>query len=399
MQSVDQIITPRWLIPVDEARSVLEGHALAVADDCIVALDTADAINARYRAKAEIVLDDHALLPGLVNAHTHAAMTLLRGYADDLPLMEWLTEHIWPAERAWVDAGFVEIGTDLALAEMIRSGTTCFNDMYFFPEVAAARAENAGMRACIGMIVIDDLPSAWAQNADECINKGLELRDSVRHSALVSTAFAPHAPYSVGDKTLEKIRVLADELDCRIHMHIHETRREIEESTGRYGMRPLERLDQLDLVGPRLTAIHMIQLLPWDICRAPAGALQISKPWPSMASMSCTARNPTLNWAAACAPWKNCWKAGSPWPSAPTALPATMTSTCSAKCRPLRYWPKESAKTRRPCRPTPPWKPPPSAAPAPSGWNTSSAPSAPAKKPISSPSPSQTAPPSRSITP
>lgn len=265
MQSVDQIITPRWLIPVDEARSVLEGHALAVADDCIVALDTADAINARYRAKAEIVLDDHALLPGLVNAHTHAAMTLLRGYADDLPLMEWLTEHIWPAERAWVDAGFVEIGTDLALAEMIRSGTTCFNDMYFFPEVAAARAENAGMRACIGMIVIDDLPSAWAQNADECINKGLELRDSVRHSALVSTAFAPHAPYSVGDKTLEKIRVLADELDCRIHMHIHETRREIEESTGRYGMRPLERLDQLDLVGPRLTAIHMIQLLPGEI--------------------------------------------------------------------------------------------------------------------------------------
>ena len=264
MQEVDQIIIPRWLIPVDETQSVLEGHALAIADDRIVALDSSAAIHARYHAKTEITLADHALLPGLVNAHTHAAMTLLRGYADDLPLMEWLTGHIWPAEAAWVDARFVEVGTDLALAEMIRSGTTCFNDMYFFPEVAAARAENAGMRACIGMIVID-VPSAWAQNAGECINKGLQLRDETRHSPLISTAFAPHAPYTVDDTAFEKIRTLADELDCRIHLHVHETRREIEESTGRYGMRPLERLDQLGLLSPRLAAVHLVQLLPGEI--------------------------------------------------------------------------------------------------------------------------------------
>ena len=264
MQEVDQILIPRWLIPVDPAQSVLEGHALAIAGDHIVALDSLPAIRARYRAKSEVTLSEHALLPGLVNAHTHAAMTLLRGYADDLPLMEWLTKHIWPTEAAWVDARYVAVGTDLALAEMIRGGTTCFNDMYFFPEVAAACVEAAGMRACIGMIVID-LPSAWAKNAEEYINKGLELRDETRHSTLVSTAFAPHAPYTVDDATLEKIRILADELDCRIHMHVHETRQEIEESNARYGMRPLQRLEQLELVGPRLTAVHMVQLLPGEI--------------------------------------------------------------------------------------------------------------------------------------
>ena len=264
MKEVDQILIPRWLIPVDPAQSVLEGHALAIAGDHIVALDSLPAIRARYRAKSEVTLSDHALLPGLVNAHTHAAMTLLRGYADDLPLMEWLTKHIWPTEAAWVDARYVAVGTDLALAEMIRGGTTCFNDMYFFPEVAAACVEAAGMRACIGMIVID-LPSAWAKNAEECINKGLELRDETRHSTLVSTAFAPHAPYTVDDATLGKIRMLADELDCRIHMHVHETRQEIEESNARYGMRPLQRLEQLELVDPRLTAVHMVQLLPGEI--------------------------------------------------------------------------------------------------------------------------------------
>ena len=268
MQQVDQIIIPRWLAPMDAADAqrppVLEDHALAISGDRIEALDSCEAIRARYHAKTEVALGEHVLMPGLVNAHTHAAMTLLRGYADDLPLMDWLSQHIWPAEAEWVDARFVEIGTDLALAEMIRGGTTCFNDMYFFPEVAAARAENAGMRACIGMIVLD-FPSVWAQDADEYINKGLEMRDAVRHSPLITTAFAPHAPYTVSDPALEKIRTLAEELDCRIHTHVHETRQEIEESTGRYGVRPLERLGRLELVGPRLLAVHMTQLLPGEI--------------------------------------------------------------------------------------------------------------------------------------
>ena len=268
MQQVDQIIIPRWLAPMDATDAqrppVLEDHALAISGDRIEALDSCEAIRARYHAKTEVTLDDHVLMPGLVNTHTHAAMTLLRGYADDLPLMDWLSQHIWPTEAEWVDARFVEIGTDLALAEMIRGGTTCFNDMYFFPEVAAARAENAGMRACIGMIVLD-FPSVWAQDADEYISKGLEMHDAVRHSPLITTAFAPHAPYTVSDPALERIRTLAEELDCRIHTHVHETRQEIEESTGRYGVRPLERLGRLELVGPRLLAVHMTQLLPGEI--------------------------------------------------------------------------------------------------------------------------------------
>ena len=328
MKQVDQIITPRWLVPVDDAKSVLEGHALAISDDHIVALDSSEAINARYRAKTEIALPNHLLMPGLVNAHTHAAMTLLRGYADELPLMEWLSHHIWPTEAKWVDARFVEIGTDLALAEMIRSGTTCFNDMYFFPDVAAARAENAGMRACIGMIVLD-FPTVWAQSADEYINKGLALRDTMRHSSLISTAFAPHAPYSVSDPALEKICILADELDCQIHIHLHESASEIEESNSRYGMRPLERLDRLGLVGPRLTAVHLVRLLP-----------RKSKPWRRAASRWCIARNPTSNWATVYARWRNCWKAAFASRSAPTALRAIMISTCSMNCKPPRYWPK-----------------------------------------------------------
>ncbi len=264
MQPVDFIIIPRWLIPVDATHSILTEHALAITGERIVALDTAANIRAQYRATDEIVLDQHALLPGFINAHTHAAMTLLRGYADDLPLMEWLTKHIWPAEAAWADARFVEVGTDLALVEMIRSGTTCFNDMYFFPEVSAARAEAAGMRACIGMIIIN-APSKWANDMDEYFQKGLDLRDETRHSALISTAFAPHAPYSVDDAALEKICIYADELDCHIHMHIHETRQEIEESLSRHKVRPLERLAQLELLSPRLAAVHMVHLLPGEI--------------------------------------------------------------------------------------------------------------------------------------
>ncbi len=264
MQLVDQIIFPRWLIPVDSAQSVLQGHALAIRDDHIVAIDKKATIQNNYSAPIEIELDQHAVLPGFVNAHTHAAMTLLRGYADDFPLMKWLNEYIWRAEEKWVDAEFVEIGTDLALLEMLRSGTTCFNDMYFFPEVAAARATNAGMRACIGLIVMD-FPTVWGKNADEYISKGLALKDSIRHSPLITAAFAPHAPYTVSDSPLEKIRTYASELGCRVHIHLHETHQEIEQSIAQYGERPLERLARLGLVDPSLIAVHMTHLLPGEI--------------------------------------------------------------------------------------------------------------------------------------
>ena len=264
MTEIDLLIIPRWLVPVDSNESILEKHAVAVHRDSILEIGPADRLKTKYTPTQTVSLPDHVLIPGLVNAHTHAAMTLFRGYADDLPLMEWLNDHIWPAESRWVNEKFVKTGTDLACAEMLKSGTTCFNDMYFFPDVVAKCAQNAGMRACIGMIVVD-FATVWAQNADEYINKGLDVRDSMRHSNLVTAAFAPHAPYTVSDQPLQKIATLSDELDCPVHIHLHETAHEIEESMARFGMRPIERLDQLGLVGPRLMAVHMTQLLPGEI--------------------------------------------------------------------------------------------------------------------------------------
>ena len=264
MQGIDLLITPKWIIPIALDERVLEGHTLAVDRGQIIDLDESASISTRYTATTHLVLDQSVLMPGLINTHTHAAMTLFRGYADDLPLSEWLTDWIWPAEEKWVNESFVEAGTDLACAEMIQGGTTCFNDMYFFPNVVARQAEQAGMRACVGMIVID-FPTVWARDADEYISKGLAMKDDIRHSNLITAAFSPHAPYTVSDEPLRRIAALSEELDCQIQMHVHETEREVNESIARYGIRPLERLGQLGLLGPRLMAVHMTQLLDGEI--------------------------------------------------------------------------------------------------------------------------------------
>jgi 5-methylthioadenosine/S-adenosylhomocysteine deaminase len=264
MDTIDTLINARWVIPVEPDGACLPHTSVAVrGGDIVEVLDTTQA-TIRYQARETVDLPHHALIPGLVNAHTHAAMSLFRGMADDLPLMEWLNEHIWPAEMKWVSPSFVRDGTLLSVAEMLRSGTTCFNDMYFFPDTVADVAEHTGIRASVGLIMID-FPTAWAQSADEYLDKGLALHDSLRHSELVTTAFAPHAPYTVSDGPLEKIRMLADELDIPVHMHVHETAHEIEEAMARYGVRPLERLSRLDLLTPRLMAVHMTQLLPDEI--------------------------------------------------------------------------------------------------------------------------------------
>jgi 5-methylthioadenosine/S-adenosylhomocysteine deaminase len=211
-------------------------------------------------------LTAHVVIPGLVNAHTHAAMSLLRGLADDLPLMTWLKEHIWPAEARWVDERFTYEGTSLAIAEMLRGGTTCFNDMYYFPEVAARAASAAGIRACVGLIVID-FPTVYATSADEYISKALAVHDEYKGDRLISTAFAPHAPYTVADEPLTRIRTYADELEIPVHMHVHETAGEIAESIKTHGGRPLERLAALGLVSPALLAVHMTQVTDADVER------------------------------------------------------------------------------------------------------------------------------------
>lgn len=266
MQTVDTLLLARWVVPVEPAGVVLERYALAIAGGRIVDLLPIEAAREAYRAELTLELGEHALIPGLINAHTHAAMTLLRGLADDLPLMEWLQGHIWPAEGRWVSKEFVQDGTELAIAEMIRGGTTCFNDMYFFPDVTARAAVSSGIRASIGLVVVD-FPTAWGSGPDEYLAKGLELHDEHRGEALIRTALAPHAPYTVSDEPLRRIAVLANELEIPVHMHVHETAFEVAEGIRMHGVRPLARLDRLGLLTPSLLAVHMTQLEPGEIER------------------------------------------------------------------------------------------------------------------------------------
>ncbi|MCW8905575.1 amidohydrolase family protein, partial [Sedimenticola sp.] len=257
--NIDTLIFARWIIPVVPDQQVLEAHALAIHGGTILEILPAEQARTKYQPKSVHELPQHTLIPGLINAHTHASMSLMRGLADDLPLMSWLNEHIWPAEGRWVNEEFIADGTRLAVAEMLRGGTTCFNDMYFFPEVTGKVCAAAGMRAAVGLIIID-FPSAWASGPDEYIRRGLEVHDQFRNHSLITTAFAPHAPYTVSDQPFERIRVLADELEIPIHMHVHETRDEISQGISRYGNRPIERLRELGLISPALTAVHMTQL-------------------------------------------------------------------------------------------------------------------------------------------
>ena len=257
--NIDTLIHARWIIPVEPAGTVLEQHALAVNDGRIIDILDSSRADEHYSATSVVHLDGHALLPGLINTHGHASMTLMRGLADDLPMMTWLHNHVWPTEQKWVSADFVYDGSQLACAEMLRGGVTCFNDMYFFPEETVRAVEQAGMRATIGLIVVD-FPSAWAQDADDYLNKGIELHDQLHNNTLITTAFAPHAPYSVSDAPLQRIAMLAEELDIPVHMHVHETADEVQQAVEKNGKRPLQRLDDLGLLSPRLLAVHMTQL-------------------------------------------------------------------------------------------------------------------------------------------
>lgn len=270
----DLLLFPQWLLPVDAGDRELCEHAVAVADGRILAVLPAEEARRTVQAERRLELPGHVLIPGLVNAHTHAAMTLMRGLADDLPLMTWLHEYVWPAERRWVDPGFVGDGTRLAVLEMLRGGVTCFNDMYFFPEVVAQVAADAGMRAVVGMVVVD-FPTAYADGADQYIAKGLAVHDHYRGHPLIRVGFAPHSPYAVSDGSLVRVRTLADELDLPIHLHLHETRDEVLQSLRDHGVRPIARLDALDLLGPNLIAVHMTQLEEAEIERLAATGVRV----------------------------------------------------------------------------------------------------------------------------
>ena len=262
--SIDLLISARWVVPIQPDRVVLEDHAVAIDGGAIVEVLPAADVAAKYVPRERVNLPEHALIPGLVNAHTHNPMTLLRGLADDLPLMTWLREHIWPVEAKVIGPEFVRDGVELAIAEMLRGGTTCCSENYFFPDAQAAAYKTQGFRAMVGLPIIE-FPSAWAKDRDEYFERALAVHDAYRGDSLIGTTFAPHAPYTVADASFERIRKLSDQLDLPVHLHLMETAQEVEDSKREHGLRPMQRLQKLSLVNDRLIAVHMTQISDAEI--------------------------------------------------------------------------------------------------------------------------------------
>lgn len=264
VKQIDTLLSARWIAPILPKRTLLNDYAIAIDKGCIIELLPASEAQQRYTADNTHTFDDHVLMPGLINAHGHAAMSLFRGMADDYPLQEWLDNHIWPAEGRWVDEDFVRDGTQLAIAEMLRSGTTTFSDMYFFPDMAASAAIEAGIRAQLSFPIFE-FPSSWGQGPDEYIRKGLQVRDDFKHSDLVNIVFGPHAPYTVGDEAMKRIAMLGAELDTHIQIHCHETAAEVDTEAKQTSKRPLQRLNDLGLLTPKTQLVHMTALNDDDI--------------------------------------------------------------------------------------------------------------------------------------
>ncbi len=264
METADHIIHAKWLITCEEQNKILENHALVIKDKKIQAILPSKEAEKRYSAKSIEKYSTHAIIPGLINSHTHIAMNYFRGLADDLALMSWLNNHIWPAEKKWVSHDFVYDASLLAIAEMIRSGTTCFNDMYFFLQATAQAAHMAGIRAHIGITVID-FPTAWAKTPEEYFAKGLEFYHEYKNHERITTTLAPHAIYTVADKNLIKVKEIAEQYNLKINMHVQETADEVNQSLAQTKQRPLKRLQKIGLVSPRLIAVHMTQINDEDL--------------------------------------------------------------------------------------------------------------------------------------
>lgn len=254
----DTIISARWIITVEQDNEVLENYALAIKDGRIAAIIPA-AQAASLSCDKRLDLGNHVLMPGLINLHGHSAMTLLRGMADDKALMDWLNNHIWPAEGKHVRDDFVFDGSRLAMAEMIRGGTTTINDMYFYHGAMARAGIASGMRTFVGCSILE-FPTNYGNNADDYIRKGMDERRAFLGEDLITFTLAPHAPYTVSDDTFRKVVTLAEQEDMLIHCHIHETADEVAGSVKEHHQRPMARLKQLGLLSPRLIAAHMVHL-------------------------------------------------------------------------------------------------------------------------------------------
>jgi len=265
-QGIHTLIHAKWVIPVSPKDTVLTDHSIAVNEGRIIAILPSREAQRVYQAEQEFSLDKHAVMPGLINAHGHSAMSLFRGLADDLPLIEWLNDHIWPAEGKWISEAFVRDGTELAIAEMIRGGTTCYSDMYFFPDIAAEVANKAGMRAQFCCPVLD-FPTVWGSGPDAYIEKALNLTKKYQDNNIITIGLGPHAPYTVSDAPLKRIRELALSHKLPIQIHLHETQHEVDEAVAQSGKRPVQRLVELGLIAPDLAlqCVHMTALNENDI--------------------------------------------------------------------------------------------------------------------------------------
>jgi 5-methylthioadenosine/S-adenosylhomocysteine deaminase len=261
---VDFAIEARWVAPVTQNTRLLENASVLLKQGIIIDILPTVEANSKYNPSLTVRLDEHVLIPGLINLHSHAAMSLMRGIADDLPLMTWLNEHIWPLEAQTLSQRFVYDGALLACAEMLKGGITCFNDMYFFPEATAQAATKAGMRAQIGLVVID-FPSPYASDADDYLLKGLNARDQWRGNALISSCIAPHAPYTISNQTFQKVMTYAEQLGLGVHTHLHETQDEIVQGIKQFGIRPIKRLADLGVLGPSLAAAHCVHMNDEDV--------------------------------------------------------------------------------------------------------------------------------------
>ncbi len=258
------IISASWIFTSNSEGELLSDYSIVIEDNKIIDLVPQSKVFDEYVASDIYELTDHILIPGLINTHTHAAMSLFKGFSDDLPLQDWLSNHIWPAEKKFVSSSFVKDGSVLALAEMIKSGITTFNDMYFFPDATAEAAKELGVRGNIGLVVLD-FPTNYAADPEDYLLKGFDFRDKWRNEELITTCIAPHAPYSVSDEAFTLINTFAEELNINIHTHLHETQWEINESIEKYGVTPVQRLNNLGIIGPSLMAAHCVHLNNQDI--------------------------------------------------------------------------------------------------------------------------------------
>lgn len=262
IRKVELVISARWAATI--SGDVLEHASVVIDDGKIVDVLQASMFDEFYAANISISLPEHVLMPGLINLHTHAAMTLMRGLADDQPLMTWLQSHIWPAEKQALSERFVRDGTLLGCAEMLAGGVTCFSDMYFYPQAVADAVLQSGMRANLGLVILE-FPTAYASDADDYLLKGLEARDAWRSSSLLTASLAPHAPYTIENSSFEKILTYAEQLGLGIHTHLHETIDEIMQSLDKHGVRPIQRLADLGVLGPNLIAAHCVHLEPREM--------------------------------------------------------------------------------------------------------------------------------------